>query len=132
MLNCLLMRRLLLVALALNLTGLGPTPLSVCALFSSKAAECAKPETKSECDQMDMSSGAAKISSAPKTSCCDLSRAPIPETQQNASAVGLATVADLATDAIELAPPAHQKISSLTEQDISPPQIRSFLCTFLI
>lgn len=126
------MKRLLLAALALSLTGLGPVPLSFCALFSAKAAECAKPETKSECNRMDMGTTAAKISPAPSTSCCDLSRAPVPESQQKAFGVDLTAISHTVRSATEMIAPVYRVDSYATEQDISPPLLQSFLCTFLI
>lgn len=132
MLDWWLMKRLLLFALALNLTGLGQAPLSVCALFSSKAAECVKPETRSECDTMDMGTSGAKVSPAPGTSCCDLSRAPVPESQQKASGVDLTAISHTVRSATEMIAPVYRIDFYRTEQDSSPPLLQSFLCTFLI
>src|SRR5215831_8954439 len=130
MLNCLLMRRLLGMALALSLIGLGPVPLSACALLWSRAAECSTPGTESRCNEMNTSDTVTKLLAAPDASCCDLSRAPIPESQQNASKVSLAVTAVVNPEHAWIAPPIQREHVSYAGQDMSPPLLQSFLCTF--
>src|SRR5215472_10834737 len=65
-------RRSFIFVLALSLVGLGPVPLSACAIFSSKIAECATPQTKSRCDQMNMDESIPKVAAAPNASCCSV------------------------------------------------------------
>jgi len=132
MLNCLLMKRLLLSALALSMTGLGPVPLSACALFSSKGAECSTSKTESRCNEMDMGDTQTKVLAAPDASCCDLSRAPVPESQQNAFKSSPIVVPHVVHDDASIASAIHGERQRLTEHDISPPLQQSFLCTFLI
>src|SRR5713101_7310598 len=96
-----MMRRMLIFGLALSLAGLGPAPLSACALFSSKLAECATPKTQSQCDQMNMVESGTQLVAASDTSCCVVSKAPIPQLQYKASDLSLAapiTVLDPAGD----------------------------------
>jgi hypothetical protein len=126
-----LVRRSLILALALTLVGLGPVPLSACALLSSKLDECATPKTQSQCDQMNMDESGIQLIAASDTSCCFISKAPIPQLQYKACDLSLAApiaVLDPTGDTprIQLLPPV------LMVQDPSPPSLQSLLCTFLI
>jgi hypothetical protein len=126
-----LVRRSLIFALALSLVGLGPVPLSACALLSSKLAECATPKTQSRCDQMNMDESGKQLIAASDTSCCFISKAPIPQLQYKASDLSLAApiaVLDPTGDA----PRIQFLLPVLTVQDLSPPSLQSLLCTFLI
>src|SRR5215831_1286727 len=69
-------RRTLIAALALSLIGLGPVPASMCALFSSKLAECATPQTQSQCDKMNTEDSGPHFVPTPAKSCC-FARAPL-------------------------------------------------------
>ncbi len=132
MLNCSLMRRLLITALTLSLAGLGVSPLSICTLFSSKAAECATPQTEARCDRMDMENSGVKVSAAPNASCCALSQAPIPASQQNSSQVSLVSLHAIVSKSVWLSLPLLRERPSHAAPDVSPPLLQSFLCTFLI
>jgi hypothetical protein len=132
MLNCLLMRRLLLMGLTLSLIELGPVPLSACAFLSSKAAECSTPRTESRCNEMNLGDTVAKLLAAPNASCCDLSRAPVPESQQNASKTSLAVTTLVVPEVAWIAPPIRRDRLSYAAPDMSPALLQSFLCTFLI
>jgi hypothetical protein len=126
-----LVRRSLTFALALSLVGLGPVPLSACALLSSKLAECATPKTQSRCDQMNMDESGTQLVATSDTSCCFISKAPIPQLQYKASGLSLAApiaIPDPTPDTprIQRVPPA------LIVQDLSPPTLQSLLCTLLI
>jgi hypothetical protein len=126
-----LVRRSLIFALALSLAGLGPVPLSACALLSSKLAECATPKTQSQCAQMNMDESGTQLVAASDPSCCLISKAPIPQLQYKASDLFLAApiaVLDPTGDTprIQLLPPV------LMVQDLSPPSVQSLLCIFLI
>jgi hypothetical protein len=131
MVNLDFVRRLLVFALALTLIGLGPVPLSACALLTSKLAECAAPKTQSRCDQMNMDENGTHLVAAPDASCCMGSQAPIPQFQSKASALSVAApieVLDLTGDT-----PRIQRLPRvLIVQDVSPPSVQSLLCTFLI
>jgi hypothetical protein len=125
------MRRILIFGLALSLIGLGPVPLSACALLTSQLAECAAPKTQSRCGQMNMDESSAQVVAASDTSCCLISKAPISQLQYKAADPPLAVpiaVFDPAGDAprIQRVPPV------LIVQDLSPPSIQSLFCTFLI
>jgi hypothetical protein len=125
------MKRLLAIIVALALLGLGPVPLSLCAQLSLKAAECVTPATESQCNRMDMANSDVTIGAAPNSSCCDLSRAPISDRQQNTSEVGLTAIVHIVPIATEIALPIQQVNYSHIGQDVSPP-LQSFLCIFLI
>jgi hypothetical protein len=131
MIDSKLVRRSLIFTLALSLVGLGPVPLSACALLSSKLAECATPKTQSRCDQMNMDESGTQLVTALDTSCCSISKAPIPQLQYKASDLSLAApiaVLDSTGDTprIQRLPPA------VIVHDLSPPSLQSLLCTFLI
>jgi len=132
MLNCLLMRRLVGMVLALSLIGLGPVPLSACALLTSTVVECAAPRTESRCNEMNTGDTVAKLLATPEASCCDLSGAPVQESQQNASKISLAVATVVNPEPAWIAPPIQREHVSYAAQDMSPPLLQSFLCTFLI
>jgi len=132
MVNCSLMKRLLLTALSMSLVGLGSSPPSICALLSSQAAECATPRTESRCNEMDLGDAGAKLLAPPDASCCALSRAPIPESQQNAPKISLAVTAVVNPEPAWITPAIQREHGSYAVQDMSPPLLQSFLCTFLI
>src|SRR2546425_11310604 len=126
------MRRALSFGLALSLMGLVPAPLSACALFSSRPAECATPQTESQCDQMNTDASGPQLAAAPSTSCCVVSQAPLPESQTKPTEFSLApthaVVPELTWDLprLENARPAD------VARDVSPPSLQPLLCTFLI
>jgi hypothetical protein len=126
-----LVRRSLIFALALSLVGLGPVSLSACALRTSKLAECATPKTQSRCDQMNLDESGTQVVTASDTSCCSISNAPVPQSQNKASGLSLAAaiaVLDPTGDT-----PNIQRLSPvLIVHDLSPPSLQSLLCTFLI
>jgi hypothetical protein len=106
-------------------------PLSACALLASKLAECATPKTESRCDQMNMAESVTQLVAASDTSCCIVSKAPVPQLQYKASNLSLAAplaVLDLTGDT----PRIQRLLPVLIAQDVSPPSVQSLLCTFLI
>ena len=125
------MRRSVIFALALSLVGLGPASLSACALLFSKPAECATPKTQSQCDQMNMDESGTQLAAASDSSCCFISKAPIPQLQFKVFDLSLAApiaVLDQTGDT----PRIQRLLPVLTIQDLSPPALQSLLCTFLI
>src|SRR5690242_18858348 len=64
----------------MSLVGFGPVPLSACALVSSRVAECATPATMLRCKHLDVHRGSR--TAIRDTSCCKVSNAPIPTSQQ--------------------------------------------------
>jgi hypothetical protein len=126
------MRRPLTLILALSLLGLGPVPASACALFSSKSAECATPAIQSRCDQMDMESDGAKLSPTPDTSCCSVSNAPIPVSQQKANGIALSSSPAIIVESMSVIPRCEREAGIEFSEDYSPPPLQSLLCTFLI
>ncbi len=124
-------RRSLIFGLALSLVGLGTGPLSACALLTSQLAECATPQTRSQCDQMNMDESGTQVVAAPDTSCCFVSKAPIPQLQSKAADLSLAapvSVLDPAGDTLRI----QRLLPVLIVQELSPPSVQSLLCTFLI
>lgn len=125
------MRRILIFGLALSVVGLGPMPLSACALFSSKLAECATPKAQSQCDQMNMDESGTQLVAASDTSCCVVSKAPIPQLQYKATDLSLARVIAV-LDLAGVTPRVQRLAPVLIGQNLSPPTLQSLLCTFLI
>ena len=125
------MRRLFIFALALSLTSLGPVPLSLCAIFSSKLAECSTPKTQSPCDRMNMSDDGIRLI-APSASCCNLSNAPVATRQQKAPGIALITPPAVILTSTQILSPNEERHLADFEYDSSPPPLQSLLCTFLI
>jgi len=127
-------RRLVILVLALSLAGLGPVPLSACALSSPHVAECATPASQSHCDHMNMDDGGGtKVTAAQDTSCCSLANAPVSTRGQKApDRVSLAVSALVVLRASLNLPVLEQHKVVEIEQDISPPPLQPLLCTFLI
>lgn len=125
------MRRGFILGLALGLAGLGPAPLSACALFTSKLAECESPRTETRCERMDLGTAGTQIVAAQGTPCCAV-QAPLPESQYKASNLSLAVTPVVAPDSLENLPPFEneRRLDVLPSQ--SPPPLQSLLCTFLI
>lgn len=122
---------MLILGLALSLAGLGPVPLSACALLSSKLAECAAPETQSQCDKMNADENGPRLTVASDTSCCLLT-APIPVPQFNASGVSTAPP-PLAVGGPMVSTLQVQGVRpAISVPDAPPPGLQSLLCTFLI
>ena len=126
-----LVRRSLIFVLAMALTGLGPVPLSACAMFSGRMAECATPATAKDCDHMDMETGGPRLAPPLNDSCCHL-RFPGSVRQQNSSDLSRSTIAVMVLDTIST--PAYQQRVHFFEVlgDPSPPPLQSVLCIFLI
>ncbi len=126
------MRRLLILGLALGLVGMGPVPLSACALLTSQMAECKTPDTQPACDKMDMGGNGPQLNAASEASCCFVSKAPVPEAQQKTGDYSPAiSIASLELSDGDL--PSSQRTAPVSiAQDFSPPSFSSLLCTFLI
>jgi hypothetical protein len=125
------MHRVLIVGLALSVFTAGLMPLSACALFSSKMAECAETTTQSPCDQVYTQSSATKLSRTSDKSCCIASQAPLPELQFNRVQVGLAVAITVPPNTLAV-PSASPYRTLLLVENSSPPSFQSLLCTFLI
>jgi len=124
-------RRALIFGLALSLVGLGPVPLSACALLNLKPAECATPKTQSQCDQMKMDETGTQLVAASDVSCCLVSRAPIQQSQQKGPGFSLA-VPIAVSDPTSDTPRIHHLSPVHIVPDPSPPSLQPLLCTFLI
>jgi hypothetical protein len=126
------MRRSLILALGLSLVGLGPLPLSNCALFSAKLAECATPKTQPHCQRMNMEDTGSKLAAQPDMSCCYISNSTMPESQFEApELVRNATPAD-GIETTWKVPGVENERPADVVQNQSPPSPQSLLCTFLI
>ena len=125
------MRRSLIFALALSLAGLGAMPLSECAFLTSKLAECATPQTQSQCDNMNMNKSDAPVLKASEKSCCILSGAPIPQSQQKTFELS-AALATVGLDRPIDSPRTEPLPPISVVQNPSPPSFQSLHCTFLI
>jgi hypothetical protein len=126
------MRRMLIFAIALGLIGLGPVPLSACALFYSQPAECATPQNHSLCERMEMDQSNGPSVAASSKACCLISEAPLPEAQYSSGNLSLAATPLIEYQAIREIPRTGNTQLGLLLQDLSPPPLQSVLCTFLI
>lgn len=126
------MRRFAIFGLGLSLIVTGLAPLSVCALFSSKPAECAEPAVQSHCDQMPSDDAATPSFNSSDRSCCVVSQAPLPELQYKVAEAAPAITLDVTANL--QAVPSERPASTLfsTVEEPSPPSLQSLLCTLLI
>ncbi len=126
------MRRFAIFGLALSLIAAGLAPLSVCALFTSKLAECAEPAVQSHCDQMPSGDAATQSFNSSDKSCCVVSQAPLPELQYKVAEAAPAITFDVTANlpAGTGIRPASTLLSTVEEP--SPPSLQSLLCTLLI
>ena len=126
------MKKVLTYTLILGFVVFGANPLSLCAMVSSTVSDCVSPETRPQCDQMGMGEHPVSTVTSRSIACCAVSQAPLPESKTEASknTVKLESAAAL-TSATDAAKPEHVRIPSVP-QELSPPPLRSLLCTFLI
>ena len=129
--NWRLMRRVLILGLALSVFAAGLMPLSACALLSSKTAECSEVKGQSPCDQMHHHRSGAQSLKDSDQSCCVASQAPLPELQFKTVVVGPA-VALIVVQNIFAVPSATPHDSVYFIENPSRPAFQSLLCTFLI
>jgi hypothetical protein len=128
------MRSILSFVVALGLMGLGPLPLSACALVYSQQTECATPQTKTQCERMGMDQAeqaSSKFSAASKN-CCVVSHAPPPDARTWAGNFYLTAAPAIVSGVIVATQPFENERSRDVRQDLSPPRLQSLLCTFLI
>ena len=125
------MRRLLILGLALSVVTAGLVPLSACALFSSKMGECAEVTAQSPCDQMYPHGAGTQLSRGSDKSCCVASQAPLPELQFKGVEAGPAVTIALLQGTLAV-PSARPYRTFLAVENASPPSLQSLLCTFLI
>jgi hypothetical protein len=127
-----LMRRLSILGLALILIVTGLTPLSACALFTSKPAECAQPAVHSHCDQMPFDDAATRSFTSSGKSCCVVSQAPMPELQYKAAETAAAVTPIVTTVLHAIASVRPTGSLRVSVEEPSPPSLQSLLCTLLI
>src|SRR5437764_10046914 len=128
------MRKILSLLVALGLAGLGPLPVSACAVMHAQASECATPQTKTECEHMGMEHAeepSVSVSHSGRT-CCANSVAPLPEAQTWAGSFAVAALAASTSSAVVATRTVERAWSPEIAQDSSPPPPQSLLCTFLI
>ena len=128
------MRKILSLLVALGLAGLGPLPVSACAVMHAQASECATPQTKTECEHMGMEHAEklpVSVSHSGGT-CCRVSEAPTPETQNRAGSFAVATPPALTSGTVVATQPVECAWSPQIAKDSSPPPLQSLLCIFLI
>jgi hypothetical protein len=126
------MRRILSFFVALGLVGLGPLPLSACALIYSQPSECATPQTETHCERMGMDeTEGPSVSPASKT-CCLISEAPLPDAQHRAGNLPAMAVSALDSSAAPVIIRLEDARPLEVLQDFSSPPIQPLLCTFLI
>ena len=127
------MKRSLICIVALGLAIAGPNPVSLCAVASSLATDCASAKTQPQCDQMEMGTKTSLTVTAGTASCCAISQAPMPEAKSAHSTPapqqGPKSITVLAT--AEAMNHGNDRIVDVP-QDASPPPPQSLLCTFLI
>lgn len=129
--DSLTVRRSFIFALALGLAAVGPVSFCECAPLSSKLPECATSKTQSRCNHMNMDESGTRLVAASDRSCCNVSKAPIPQSQYKESDFSMAAPA-AALDATAEVPRSQPFLPAQIVQDLSPPPLRSLLCTFLI
>jgi len=119
-------------ALALGLVVASPNPLSLCALVSSAPGNCGSAETRSQCDKMDMGEHTAPTVTSRNDSCCAVSQAPLPESKTEVSKISV-KLEKAATSALAIEEVNSESFGPRSQsQELSPPPLRSLLCTFLI
>lgn len=126
------MKKFLTSALVFGFVVAGLNPLSFCALVSSALGDCGSAETQSQCDKMDMGEHPAPTVAPRSNFCCAISQAPLSESKTEVSKttvkLELAAAMTSATDVVH-----SEKVSPHSvPQELSPPSLRSLLCTFLI
>jgi len=124
-------RRLIILAMAFSLFGLGPVPLSACALLTFKIVECTTPKTESWCDLLIMEPAGTRHAAASDGSCCTVSQAPVPQSERpRLDPVPAVSIVDV--DLRDEAPLVQTPPQAILVQALSPPSVQSLLCTFLI
>jgi hypothetical protein len=133
MLDLVQMRRTLIFVLVLGLMGWGLQPVLACMPVSSTLAEYGNKAPCCVGMKMGVNIDDAQFIAAPDTSCCFVSKAPVPESQY-----------ELSDSSLTSAPVAASEFNSESLQvqfiqpvipvrgDVSPPAFQSLLCTFLI
>ena len=130
------MRRAIIFAIVLSMAVLAPAPVPACELFSSQVAECKAAQSKMQCEGMDMQMNVQDdvphLSPPCQNTCCISSQILRPEAQ-NKSDETLVLIARVSADAgaNTLFIP-KESIPVFQSEEILPPRIQSFLCTFLI
>jgi hypothetical protein len=125
-------KRLLSFTIVIGLILVGPSPVSLCALASSLAADCESMDKPSPCGQLDMPMQPSETWKVQMVACCAISQSPLPEAKNDLSSPG--PEQDPATVSILSAEATHAERHALADvlRDPSPPPKQSLLCTFLL
>ncbi len=126
------MRRILSFVVALGLAGIGPLPVSACALVYSQASECATPQTETRCERMGMDQAEGPSVSASSKTCCVLSKAPLPDAQSGSKGMAVAPASAAISNVFVATPAVRSTWSHDLLPSLSPPPLQPLLCTFLI
>lgn len=132
------MRRAIIFAIVLSMAVLAPTPVPACELFSSQTAECEAAQTQTQSDGMDMQMGVQDDVShlspccQPSMTCCTVSQTLRSEAQYKSDETLVSIARVSAKAAANTLLFSKESIPVFQWEEISPPSIRSLLCTFLI
>ena len=127
------MHRIFSLVIALGMAGLGPVPVSACAVLHSQASECATAQAKTDCERMGMDQAeelSVKVSAASKT-CCAISEAPLPEARAWSGDLHVAAAPVAVSEVMAETAPDEDPGFSDRFTDVSPPPLQPLLCTFL-
>jgi hypothetical protein len=129
------MRQTIIFALIVNLAFVAVAPVLVCASPLSQITRI--DAAKTQCDEMDMAdskndASQPSVFAQSGAPCCMVSQVPRPEAQYSAG-TPLVPVARLSnTNGMHDLFVARQQVSAFQEQNFSPPDPQSLLCTFLV
>ena len=117
--------------LVLGLMVLAPAPVSFCAMLANLPGDCAPSTPKSECEQMGMAQPTVELKAASNLSCCQVSKAPLPDASSKVVAPD-ARAELLFTQHVVLPPQPRLSLHQQSPQSLSPPDRQQLLCVFLI
>jgi hypothetical protein len=128
-------RRATIFAIVLSLATVALAPILVCALPLSQIAKI--DAAKTQCDAMDMTDGRNDASqpfvlAQSGAPCCMVSQVPRPEAQYSPGKPFVLIARLSRTQGVLDLFAAKRQISTFQEQDYSPPEPQSLLCTFLV
>ena len=90
------------------------------------------PKGQSECEKMHMGNDCRELAAAPDFSCCTLSNSPAPVQQTKTPELSISMAPVVTPVSASLVPGAERERPILTGRYLSPPRLRSLLCTLLI
>ncbi len=120
------------LVMVVSLAGLGQVSLSASALFSSNRVGCSVSKIRSNCDEMDMSTGSPQLAAPEDTSCCFISSLPAGESHFVIPNLSFAVAYSATVISVGDAPQVRSLPANILQHDYSPPASQSRLCIFLI